>query len=59
VDAVYYGLERIEVRAGQTVDAGALLGTVPLGRRVYLAVSEKGAPQDPRTYVSLTVQKQA
>jgi hypothetical protein len=59
VDAVYYGLEGIEVRAGQTVDAGALLGTVPLGRRVYLAVSEKGAPQDPRTYVSLTVQKQA
>ncbi|MBQ3270376.1 MAG: arginine decarboxylase, partial [Clostridia bacterium] len=54
VDAVYYGLERIEVRAGQTVDAGALLGTVPLGRRVDLAVSEKGAPQDPRTSVSLT-----
>lgn len=59
VDAVYYGLEEVSVRAGQTVQAGQLLGTVPLGRRVYLSVSEKGAPQDPRAYVSLTVQKQA
>ena len=59
VDAVYYGLEEVSVRAGQAVQAGQLLGTVPLGRRVYLSVSEKGAPQDPRAYVSLTVQKQA
>ena len=59
VDAVYYGFEEVSVRAGQTVNAGQLLGTVPLGRRVYLSVSEKGAPQDPRAYVSLTVQKQA
>ena len=59
IDAVYYGLEEIAVRAGQTVAAGDLLGTVPVGRRVYLSVSEKGAPQDPRVYVSLTVQKQA
>ena len=59
VDAVYYGLEEVSVRAGQTVAAGERLGTVPVGRRVYLSVSEKGAPQDPRAYVSLTVQKQA
>ena len=59
IDTVYYGLEEVGVRAGQTVTAGQLLGTMPVGRRVYLAVSEKGAPQDPRTYVSLTVQKQA
>ena len=59
IDAVYYGLEEIAVRAGQTVAAGDLLGTVPVGRRVYLAISEKGAPQDPRAYVALTVQKQA
>ncbi len=59
IDAVYYGLEEIRVKAGQTVAAGELLGTVPVGRRVYLSVSEKGAPQDPRAYVSLTVQKQA
>ncbi len=59
VDAVYYGLEEVKVRAGEAVTAGQLLGTVPVGRRVELAVSEKGAPQDPRTYVSLTVQKQA
>ena len=59
IDAVYYGIEDVQVRAGETVAAGQLLGTVPVGRRVYLAVSEKGAPQDPRAYVSLTVQKQA
>lgn len=59
IDAVYYGLEDVKVRAGETVAAGQLLGTVPVGRRIYLAVSEKGAPQDPRVYVSLTVQKQA
>ncbi len=59
IDAVYYGLEEVKVRAGESVAAGAALGTVPVGRRVYLAVSEKGAPQDPRAYVSLTVQKQA
>ena len=59
IDAVYYGFEDVKVRAGETVAAGQLLGTVPVGRRVYLSVSEKGAPQDPRGYVSLTVQKQA
>lgn len=59
IDAVYYGLETVEVRAGQTVATGETLGTVPVGRRVYLSVSEKGAPQDPRAYVSLSVQKQA
>ncbi|MBQ6146956.1 MAG: M23 family metallopeptidase [Clostridia bacterium] len=59
IDAVYYGLEEVDVRAGQPVSAGQVLGTVPVGRRVYLSVSEKGAPQDPRAYVSLTVQKQA
>ena len=53
------GLMGLCVRAGQAVQAGQLLGTVPVGRRVYLAVSETGAPQDPRAYVSLTVQKQA
>ena len=58
IDTVYYGLEDVKVRAGETVAAGQLLGTVPVGRRVYFAVSEKGAPQDPRAYVSLTVQKQ-
>ena len=59
LDTVYYGLEEISVRAGQTVAAGAILGTVPPGRRVYFGVSEKGAPQDPRLYVALGVQKQA
>ena len=59
IDAVYYGLEEVSVRAGESVTAGQLLGTVPVGRRVYFSVSEKGAPQDPRAYVSLTVQKQA
>ncbi len=59
LDTVYYGLEEVSVKAGQTVAAGQLLGTVPVGRRVYLSVSEKGTPQDPRAYVSLTVQKQA
>ena len=58
IDAVYYGLEEVKVRAGEQVAAGQLLGTVPVGRLVYLAISEKGAPQDPRGYVSLTVQKQ-
>ena len=58
IDAVYYGIEDVKVRAGENVAAGQLLGTVPVGRRVYFAVSEKGAPQDPRAYVSLTVQKQ-
>ena len=59
IDAVYYGLEEVKVRAGEQVAVGQLLGTVPVGRLVYLSISEKGAPQDPRGYVSLTVQKQA
>ena len=59
IDTVYYGFEEVSVRAGQAVAAGEILGTVSRGRRVYLAVSEKGAPQDPRAYVSLTVEKQA
>lgn len=59
VDAVYYGFEEVAVRAGERVTTGQILGTVSVGRRVYLAVSEKGAPQDPRAYVSLSVQKKA
>ena len=59
IDTVYYGLEELSVRAGELVAAGQQLGQVPPGRRVYLGISEKGAPQDPRAYVSLGVQKQA
>ncbi len=59
IDTVYYGLEKLSVRAGELVAAGQELGQVPPGRRVYLGISEKGAPQDPRAYVSLGVQKQA
>ena len=47
IDAVYYGLEEVKVRAGEQVAAGQLLGTVPVGRLVYLSISEKGAPRIP------------
>lgn len=57
VEAVYYGLESVSVAEGGTVLAGDVLGTVALGRSLYLRVFEKGAPQDPSAYVDLSLNR--
>ncbi|MDO4835451.1 MAG: M23 family metallopeptidase [Clostridia bacterium] len=54
-EAFYYGFERIAVKEGDTVKAGDTLGTVALGRSLYMKVYQSGAPQDPTAYVDLSL----
>lgn len=54
-EAVLYGLESVEVRSGDPVAADQIIGSVPLGRSVYLAVLQNGAPQNPAEFVELSI----
>lgn len=55
MELVLYGFETFAVRAGETVETGAVLGTVPIGRSIYLSVEQNGKPLDPSDYVDLTI----
>ena len=55
-ETVYYGLDAIAVAEGASVQAGDVLGTVPVGRSMYLRVYLNGAPQDPSQFVDLGLQ---
>ncbi len=54
-EAVYYGLDTVNVKEGDTVRSGDALGTVTVGHSMYLRVYEQGAPVDPTTYVDLSL----
>lgn len=54
-ETVYYGLDSVNVREGDAVQAGDRIGTVPVGRSMYLRVWKEGAPQDPTAYVDLSL----
>jgi len=56
-EAFYYGLDTIAVGENADVKAGDALGTVGVGRSLYLRVLEKGAPQDPTAYVDLSLNR--
>ena len=56
-ETFYYGLDKVNVNEGDIVSAGDALGTVPVGRSLYLRVLEKGAPQDPTGYVDLSLNR--
>ncbi|MBR0081651.1 MAG: M23 family metallopeptidase [Clostridia bacterium] len=55
---VLYGFGSITVAKNDVVAAGDTLGTVPIGRAVYLAIERDGKRQDPTAYVDLTIQGQ-
>ena len=56
-EAFYYGLDTITVTENTDVKAGDALGTVGVGRSLYLRVLEKGATQDPTAYVDLSLNR--
>lgn len=56
-EAVYYGLETTAVGEGDTVHAGDTIGTVAVGRSMYLRIYENGAPVDPTEYVDLSLNR--
>ena len=56
-EAFYYGFDTITVTENAEVKAGEALGTVGVGRSLYLRVLEKGAPQDPTAYVDLSLNR--
>ena len=58
VEAFYYGLETVAVSEGDTVAAGDAIGTVSVGRSMYMRVYENGAPQDPTFYVDLSLKNE-
>ena len=51
-----YGLETVAVKSFDSVNAGDLLGTIPMGRSVYLSIEKDGVAQDPTMYIDLSVQ---
>ena len=57
-ETVCFGLESVSVKEGDSVKAGDMLGTVSVGRSMYLKVYEKGEPQDPTAYVDLSLKKE-
>ena len=56
-EAFYYGLDTIAVAEGAAVRSGDALGTVPVGRSLYLRILKNGAPQDPTAYVDLSLNR--
>ena len=56
-EAFYYGFDTVTVRENDTVKAGDTLGTVSVGRSLFLRVLEGGAPQDPTAYVDLSLNR--
>jgi hypothetical protein len=55
MEIVLYGFESFAVRAGEQVEADAVLGTVPVGRSIYLSIEQNGKPLDPSEYFDLTI----
>lgn len=55
IETIYFGMKTIDAIMGQVVDAGATLGTVDVGRSVYLCILKDGEPQDPVDYVSINI----
>ena len=55
VETLYYGFDTIAVSENTGIKTGDALGTVDVGRSLYLRVLEKGAPQDPTAYVDLSL----
>lgn len=51
-----YGFEELAVKKNTKITEGELLGTVPVGRSVYLSVERDGKTVDPSEYVDLTIQ---
>ena len=57
-ETLYYGFSEINVREGDRIAAGDCIGTVSVGRSIYLKVLEKGEPQDPTAYVDLSLNRE-
>lgn len=54
-ETIYYGFEATSVREGDVIQANEPIGTVKVGRSIYLKVLENGEPQDPSGYVDLSL----
>ena len=56
-ETFYYGLDTILVGENDTVRSGDAIGTIAVGRSLYLRVLQNGAPQDPTAYVDLSLNR--
>lgn len=57
-ETIYYGFEATSVKEGDIIRANDTIGTVKIGRSIYLKVLEKGEPQDPSGYVDLSLRRE-
>lgn len=55
LETCYFGLEKALVEPGQVVQAGDTLGTVATGGRLLMTVRKGGAPQNPVSYVDVSI----
>ena len=55
VETIFYGFEEVSVKQTDIVQVQDVLGTVPLGRSVYMSVLKNGAPQDPAAFINLNL----
>ena len=58
VETLYFGFSEVSVKAGDTVEANDVLGTVERGKSIYLKVLTNGEPQDPTGFVDLSLGKE-
>ena len=56
-ETFYYGFDTVSVTENDTVSAGDALGTVAIGRSLFLRVLENGSAQDPTAYVDLSLNR--
>ena len=55
LETVLYGLDTVSVNVGDETSERQVIGTVPIGRSIYLSVLKNGSPQNPSDYVDLTI----
>lgn len=54
-EIVLYGFDIVHVLEKDRVACDQVVGTVPIGRSIYLSVQKNGKPQDPSEYVDLSI----
>ena len=58
LETLYFGFAQISIEEGQQIEAGQVLGTIEVGRSIYMKVLDRGEPQDPTAYIDLSINRE-